>query len=156
MKSHYGINEVSTLMGDIAKDIQQSINTGLGQLASEIDIPTEGLGVYKGTYKESWKVTPKENSVIIESTAPHASAVEYGRRPGAAIGGAMIEALTAWVRAKVKSGSDAKSIAWAIAFAIRARGLWQPAGLRLVEKARGIIAERAALNIAKLVDRGGT
>ena len=156
MKAQYGINETAALMGDIAKDIQQSINTGLGQLASEVDIPTEGLGVYKGTYKESWKVTPKENSVLIESSAPHASAIEYGRRPGAAIGGAMIEALTAWVRAKIKSGSDARSIAWAIAFAIRARGLWQPAGMRLLEKAHGTIAERAALNIAKLIDRGGT
>jgi hypothetical protein len=141
--------------------------------------------VDRRTYANSWETLAIENGCRIYSTDPKASIVDRGRRPGAGVSRAGIEALMGWVhrhgmdtvsapaaqrvarqqmmqralgiRAITKAvakreqvGAAARSIAYAIAGAIKKRGLWMPKGLRVFERAsRRIVEEcRAAVHMA--------
>lgn len=76
-------------------------------------------------YKNSWKVRPLPDGGEVVNDAPHASVIEYGRRPNRP--GPPYAPIYEWVvRKLVGNGEvapeDAASVAWAIRNAIHTRG----------------------------------
>jgi hypothetical protein len=91
--------------------------------------------VDRGSYRRSWHVIDIPNGVRIASTSPYASVIDHGRRPGS---WSNIQALTTWVKRHGMDG-DPRSIAFAIAAAIKKRGL--PAKKVFERAAKRLIAE---------------
>ncbi len=84
--------------------------------------------VDKGTYKRGWDFGPIPDGAEFGNTAPHASTLEKGRRPGRA--GPPFEPIFEWVKRKFFDGYDpaedeveAERIAWAIRNALHYRGM---------------------------------
>jgi hypothetical protein len=129
--------------------------------------------VDRGVYRAGWRFVKTPNGADIWNAESHASHIEYGvRAENVKIGRSMIHALTMWAirkgivaKTQVKSAltkktkkivleSDAVKIAWAIARAMKKRGIFgKGTGLgiltELVEKRlSGIIKEEVERELA--------
>jgi hypothetical protein len=84
---------------------------------------TERLKIVdRATYKQRFKATRTREGATLANDAPHASVIEFGRRPGARQ--PPTAAILGWVRRKLgKRGADAQTTAFLIARAIGRRGL---------------------------------
>jgi hypothetical protein len=95
--------------------------------------------VDRGAYRAGWRSTPGKGFVLVHNTLPYASIIEYGARAAnIKVGRKMIEALMGWVRRKgLATGKDnVRQAAWAIAMAMRKRGIFNGGkGLRVLERA---------------------
>ena len=103
----------------------------------------------RGEYTRSWEAIPIEDGGRIYSKSPYASVIDRGRRPGFGVGKAGIQALMGWAQ---RHGME-RSAAYAIAAAIKRRGLWMPKGLRVFERASKRIVD-ACRHAAKLAISG--
>jgi len=78
--------------------------------------------VDRGTYKQRFKARRTRTGAELRNDAPHASVIEWGRRPGAAR--PPLAPIIGWVRRKLGiAGPAGRSLAYVIAQAIGARGL---------------------------------
>ena len=93
--------------------------------------------VDRRTYANSWFTMAIDDGGRIYSKDPKASIVDGGRRPGFGVGKAGIQALMGWAQ---RHGME-RSASYAIAAAIKRRGIWQPKGLRVFERASKRIVE---------------
>lgn len=96
--------------------------------------------VDRGAYRAGWHARKTDGGALITNSLPYASIIEFGARAeNIKIGRKMIEALTAWILRKglvKKGGSDdaskkkatdeATAMAWAIAKAMKKRGIFNP------------------------------
>jgi hypothetical protein len=83
-----------------------------------------------GTFKRGWDARPIPGGAELFNDAPHAAAIEYGRRPGRP--GPPLTPILAWVRRQLVGRStggrppladeDAVGVAWLIQRRIHARG----------------------------------
>ncbi len=108
-----------------------------------------------GAYRAGWRVDVTAEGADLVNTLPYATIIEDGARPeNVKIGRAMIAALKAWVlrkgffgldsssKKKADSDGQAESMAWAIAVAMKKRGIFN----RMGKKGLGIA--RAARDFA--------
>ena len=105
--------------------------------------------VDRRTYANSWFTMAIDDGGRIYSKDPKASIVDRGRRRGFGVGKAGIVALMGWAQ---RHGME-RSAAYAIAAAIKRRGLWMPKGLRVFERASKRIVD-ACRHAAKLAISG--
>jgi hypothetical protein len=101
----------------------------------------------RGNYDRSWKASDIPNGGRLASSSPYASTIDDGRRPGTLPN---VQALVGW--AKRHGMENPKSAAWAIAIAIKRRGIpakhvFARAKVRLIEACRA--AARLAISGAK-------
>ena len=123
-------------------------------------IPNEEFPpIFDGHYRSGWRADPTEKGADVYNDIPYASIIEDGARAeNIKIGGAMIEALTEWVRRKGLAGPPAKSrsakatqlvnarnIAWAIAVSMKTKGIFNRDGRKGLK-----IAERAMARVPTL------
>lgn len=82
--------------------------------------------VDRGIYRAGWKAYGEVDGAVIENLEPSAILIEEGvRAENVKIGGMMIFALALWVvRKGIASGEDAPKVAWAIAKAMKRRGIF--------------------------------
>lgn len=113
-----------------------------------------GPPIDRGVYRASWRARKVLTGVVVESTLPYASIIEWGAKAeNIVIGREMIAELTDWVIRKglVKNApkgdkvaryQEARSIAWAIAVSMKRCGIFNGGqGLRVLEKASEKIGE---------------
>lgn len=112
--------------------------------------------VDRGAFRAAWRARKEADGASVYNSMPYAAAIEGGvRAENVKIGKAMIDALTKWVLRKglVKVGAppakggkaaarrvanaEARQVAWAIAMAMKKRGIFKPEsnGLRLLDNA---------------------
>jgi len=87
--------------------------------------------VDRGVYRAGWRAVPEPTGAVLENLEAHAPLIEYGvRAENVKIGRAMIEALAAWVPRKglASEPKQAVKIAWAIAKAMKKRGIFNYPG----------------------------
>lgn len=119
---------VATRYADVVKTIQLSLRVDAPRIVQQIiDETVPHPPVDRGTYRRTWKVANVPGGAVLYNPTKYAGIIEYGRQPGTGIGREGIEALTGWVRRHGmqtgKKGADnARSIAFAIAASIKARG----------------------------------
>lgn len=95
--------------------------------------------VDRGLFRAGWHAFKTFDGAVIENIEPHAVFVEFGVRGSAVkIGRAMIVALTEWAeRKRLASGKEAIDAAWAIANAMKRRGIFEGGrGFRILELLR--------------------
>lgn len=92
--------------------------------------------VDRGVYRAGWRFYPSPDGAVIENFEPHAVLIEDGvRAANVKIGKAMINALAEWVSRKgIASGEDAVSVAWAIAKAMKKRGIFGKQGMGILRE----------------------
>jgi hypothetical protein len=118
-----------------------------------------------------WRAEPTEHGARVLNTLPYASIIEYGARAeNIKIGRVMIDALTEWVIRKgiagapqrSKSGKlqqqvNARNIAWAIAMAMKKRGIFNRddarGGLRVGEKGLAKVLPFAKQEVAAEINK---
>lgn len=144
----------------------------LGEIQNSLIPAEKPQPVDTGAYRAGWKVETTDRGADIVNTLPYAPVVEWGARPeNVKIGRALIQALAEWARRKGfqpdgvplgrKDPRDPdkayEGIAWAIAVAMKKRGIFQRggvSGLRIAEKAvarlRGYLQEE----IKREMERG--
>jgi hypothetical protein len=104
--------------------------------------------VFDRHYASGWRAEPTAQGADVFNTMPYASVIERGARAeNIKIGRKMIDALTEWVRRKGLTGDrkpskenvdESRKIAWAIAMAMKAKGIFNrdgSKGLRIAERA---------------------
>jgi hypothetical protein len=88
--------------------------------------------VDRGLFRAGWRayLDIPHKTVSVENNEPHAVFVEHGVAGSRVrVGRQMIEALASWVARKgLASQSEARSVAWAIAKRMQARGIFWRAG----------------------------
>lgn len=128
----------------------------VSHIANELVPNEDPQPVDTGAYRAGWHAEQTDKGADVVNTLPYASIIEGGARAeNIKIGKKMIEALTKWVQRKgfgsyaykTKSGrvrtvklpsEQAESIAWAIATAMKKRGIFNRGnkkGLRIAERA---------------------
>lgn len=143
----------------------------LSHITNELLPAANPQPVDTGAYRAGWRVEVTEAGADVVNTLPYAAIIEFGARPeNVKVGKAMILALKLWVlrkgffgldsKGKKKADTDgqAESTAWAIAVAMKKRGIFnrgEDKGLRIGEKAeayaKGIIGEEIRGEIARRV-----
>jgi hypothetical protein len=119
-----------------------------------------------GAYRAGWRVETTERGADIFNDLPEAPIIEWGARAeNIKVGRALIEALAEWAKRKgfapdhiPKGGGDRayESIAWAIATAMRKRGIFNrngQSGLRVAEKAVKRLKEYVHEEVAREMKR---
>jgi hypothetical protein len=106
--------------------------------------------VDRGVYRAGWRAVQETGGARIENVEPHADFIEFGVRAGnVKVGAAMLRALAAWAERKglAKKGGGGMQVAWAIAGAMKKKGIFNSQGrnglgiLReLVEKPENLFA----------------
>lgn len=94
--------------------------------------------VDRALYRAGWRAQRTSEGADVLNTLPYASIIEYGARAeNIKVGKKMLEALEGWIqRKKIGDPSEAKQIAWAIAMAMKKKGIYNGGkGLRILEKA---------------------
>lgn len=89
-------------------------------------------------YAAGWRHKPAHDGAFIQNSVPWATIVEHGARAeNIKIGRAMIDALAEWaIRKGIASREDARSVAWAVATAMKKKGIFDEGkGLKILEKA---------------------
>lgn len=130
------------------------------QHITTVVIPSEPhQPVDRGLYRAGWRAKQYEKGSYVHNPVPYAAIVEYGARAeNVKISRLMIIALTGWVlrkglvkpqvtgkgkaakAAKLAAAQEAERMAWAIAMAMKKRGIFnQGKGLRVLEKALKIV-----------------
>jgi hypothetical protein len=138
---------------------------GLGVIQNEIIPAEKPQPVDVGAYRAAWHVEATDRGADLVNSLPYASVIEHGARPeNVKIGRKMIEALAEWARRKgfapaaiPKGGDPAKAyegVAWAIATAMKRRGIFNRdgvQGLHVADKAiariRGFLQEEVTREI---------
>jgi hypothetical protein len=99
--------------------------------------------VFTQEFMKGWSVRRDLRGVVIYNACPHASYVEYGRRPGKM---PPVEAIQVWVAVKLKiGGKENRRVAFAIAHKIAANGIKGRNILRRVRWRVRLIVKRAIL-----------
>ena len=92
--------------------------------------------VDRGLFRAGWRFFPDPDGAWITNVEPHAAHVEYGvRAENVKPGRKMIAALAEWAARKglAEKGEEAVSAAWAIAKAMRRRGIFGK-GMHLLDE----------------------
>jgi hypothetical protein len=109
---------------------------GVQTIITEIIPSRTPQPVDRGTYRAGWRAYHAPYGALIENIEPHAPIIEGGARAGnIKIGKAMIAALAEWAARKglAAKGKDAERVAWAIAKAMKRRGIFnQGRGLEIL------------------------
>lgn len=124
--------------------------------------------VFEGFYRAGWRSEPTEDGALVVNTVPYASVIEDGARAeNIKVGRAMIEALTRWVIKKGLAGkattakkkaeqlTQATQIAWAIAMAMKQRGIFNRGskGLKIgwkgIQKAKKFVDEEMSREVER-------
>jgi len=140
----------------------------VGHITTSLIPAEDPQPVDTGAYRAAWRAEVTEHGADIVNTLPYAPIIEFGARPeNIKIGRVMIAALKKWVLRKGFLGSgkrsanadaQAESMAWAIAVAMKKRGIFNRGGkrgLRIAEHAaayaKGIIPEEVRREMARRV-----
>jgi len=139
---------------------------GLGVIQNELIPHEDPQPVDVGAYRAAWQVDVGDGgAVALVNTLPYAGVIEYGARAeNIKVGRKMIDALAAWVTRKGLVGrgngkdleAEARSTAWAIAMAMKQRGIFNRngrKGLRIGERAVKRIGEFLPEEIRREVTR---
>jgi hypothetical protein len=149
-------------------------------------IPQENpVPVDIGTFRAGFRPEATPFGAVIVNTAPHAIFIDQGvRAENVKIGRKMLEALTQWImrkglglqtkgegvarvivrprtpKAKADYEAQARQMAWAIAQAMKRRGIFKEgAGLQIsrkaIERTRGIVAQEMANEVIKALKAKG-
>ncbi len=145
------LSQCATILGRLKfeeacrKGIFSAANRGVQIIVTEIIPARSPEPVDRAVYKAGWRAEPIENGAMIINREPHASIIEYGARAAnIKIGRLMINALASWVvRKGLGSKEEAKSIAWAIALAMKKRGIFNKGGGEGMKILTEFVKERA-------------
>ena len=158
MMRHVRLKDLGGYISKIPRERHKAAVKGVRQVLQqrgrvivneEINATKPRPPVDRRTYANSWFAMAIPDGGRIYSKDPKASIVDRGRRPGYGVGKAGIQALMGWAQ---RHGME-RSAAYAIAAAIKRRGLWMPDGLKVFERASKRIVE-ACRNAAKIAISG--
>ena len=106
-----------------------------------------GGAVNTGFYKRAWKAERTAEGARVYNTAPYASIIESGRRPGKM---PPLETIVRWaMRRMTISEKEARRIAYPIALAIKKRGL---TGRKVLKRAQPLIYQAFTQEVRKAID----
>lgn len=154
----FDISQRAELAKVVAAEVQKKARLGaysaalrlLGHIKAVVipATPSEVTGAHppvdRGLYRAAWATTRTDGGGDVYNPLPYAPIIEWGARAAnIKIGKVMIDALTEWVLRKgLVSGkskdaaSEARGVAFAIANAMRKRGIFDGGkGLRVMERA---------------------
>lgn len=116
--------------------LQSAAARGVQDIITRIIPSRTPQPVDRGIYRAGWRFYPAPDGAVIECFEPHAVFIEDGVRAGnVKIGRAMIRALAEWVVRKGIVGADeAESAAWAIAKAMKRRGIFGKQGMGVLRE----------------------
>jgi hypothetical protein len=139
------------------------------QHITTVIIPAEpNPPVDRSIYRAGWRAHKAIDGAVVTNHVPYASIIEFGARAeNIKISRAMIIALTGWVmrkgivkpagrgkKAKAAAHIEATRAAWAIAMAMKKRGIFnQGKGLRVLEKALKIVQNAFAQELRTEIER---
>lgn len=123
-----------------ARAILSAANRIVQVIVTEIIPQTNPQPVDQGFYRSGFRAQPMPGGAELKNTMPYASIIEWGARAeNIKVGRKMIDALTEWVTRKrlpLDKGQTPRQVAWAIAMAMKRRGIFHEGkGLRVVERA---------------------
>lgn len=138
------------------RGLQSAAARGVQDIITRIIPSRTPQPVDRGIYRAGWRFYPAPDGAVIECFEPHAIFIEDGvRAQNVKIGRAMIRALTEWVARKgIVSADEAENVAWAIAKAMKKRGIFGKQGMgvlrELVEKyLPGYVEEEVARELER-------
>lgn len=175
----FSMKELAGVEWWVNEKIRQGAKRGLLSLANRMVsiivndvIPNENpQPVDTRHYAMAWRAEPTEHGASVVNSLPYASIIEYGARgKNIKIGREMIDALAAWVIRKGLAGpssrsrsgralqqTNARNIAWAIAMAMKKRGIFNRddarGGLRVGEKALAKVLPFAKQEVAAEINK---
>jgi hypothetical protein len=161
MMQTYTLENVGSLFDRMRVEFPAAAVRGLQSCALELvrDIKSKiiaesGLGTGRGRYKAAWRAEPLPDGAMVLNSTNYAAVIEYGRRPGAAIGWNMVAGILDWLRMRDRSRATWEH-AWALARDIQNRGMWMDKGpgMRILERATVDLQERVAKHIRAELDR---
>lgn len=159
---------------DVALRAIHSTALRVVQHITTVVIPAEPhQPVDRGLYRAGWRAKRFEKGAYVYNPVPYAPIIEYGAKAERVkISRLMIIALTGWVlrkglvkpavtgrgkaakAAKLAAAQEAEAMAWAIAMAMKKRGIFNHGkGLRVLEKALKIVQNAFAQELKDEIAR---
>ncbi len=167
MAISFDITQHKEIGEHVEKQVSKAIRAGLlsaairtvSHIKTEIVPKLQPVPFDRGVYLASWMFMPTPEGALVYNDQPYAGIIDQGVAPGRVkVGRAMIDALVEWIKRKgIGDGGDARSVAFAIANSLKARGIFSGGkGMQVVAKAKEKVPEFISEEVVAEIRRLGT